>query len=174
MGAEQGKYDLEAIPPGAPALAAPPAPPAPSRSLSTRAGTDDAAEACLGRCGGATLRAMLGVSREWARRAHNVAARADWLEAAVVGGEGEARTAEIGWALAHGGDLQELLRRLPAVARLRAGGAEAELGPLLSAPVLDERLLKRATGGGDEEEDEEVEGRGLDECWIGGGRGVRV
>ena len=42
---------------GAPALGAPPAPPAPpapSRSLSTRAGTDDAAEACLGRCGGAT------------------------------------------------------------------------------------------------------------------------
>ena len=53
--------------------------------------------------------------------------------------------------------MQELLRRLPAVAVLRAGGEEAELGPLLSAPVLDERLLKRATGGGDEEDEETTE-----------------
>ena len=132
----------------APALGAPPAPPAPTRSLSTRAGTDDAAEACLGRCGGATLRAMLGISREWAQRARNVAARADWLEAAVVCGEGEARTAEIGWALAHADDLQELLRRLPVVARLRAGGEEAELGPLLIAQVLDRQLLDAAVPGG--------------------------
>eukprot|EP00966_Prymnesium_polylepis_P062615 1453148-Prymnesium_polylepis.1 len=100
---------------------------------------------------------MIGVSREWAERARNVAARADWLETTVVGGEGEARTAEIGWALAHADDLQELLRRLPMVAQLRAGGEEAQLGALLSAPVLDRDLLKRATGGDGDEEDEEDE-----------------
>ena len=127
--------------PSALAFTAPPAPPAPSRSLSKRARTEDASQACLGRCSGATLRMMLGVSRSWARRARTVAASADWLEATLVGGEGEARTAEIGWALAHGDDLQKLLRRLPAVARLQARGEHAELEPLLSAQVCDAQLL---------------------------------
>ena len=44
-------------------------------------------------------------------------------------------------------DLQQLLRRLPAVARLRAGGAHADLRPLLSAQVLDGQLLCAAVPG---------------------------
>ena len=163
----------EAIAVTAPLLAAAappahPAPPALSRSLSKRARTDDAAEACLGRCCGATLRTMLGVSRAWAQRARATAALADWLEATlVVDDEGEGgRTAEIGWALAHADDLQKLLRRLPAVARLRVGGEQVELEPLLGAQVLDGKLLRRATAGGDEEDEDEDEDEQPDETLL--------
>ena len=123
-----------------------------SCSLSRRAGTEVATEAILGRCGGATLRTMLRVSNAWAQRARTVAARADWLETTFVGGEDEARTAEIGWALAHAGDLQQLYCVVAAArggtASVRAGGAHAELGPLLSAQVLDWELLRAAVPDG--------------------------
>lgn len=112
----------------------------------------DVIEAFLGRCSGATLRKMLRVSRVWAQHARDVAARADWLEAVVVSVASGESAAEIGWALAHGLDLQELLRRLPStVTRLRAGGDEAELETLLSASVLDREKLIQATGGDDVE-----------------------